>query len=372
MRIIFVFFATLLVCTISCNQKKQSSKKIDDFITEDIVQTSNTETVATKSLKSTVMVIMEDVNHQELAYGSGVIIDDNKIITNRHVIENAYFGKVKKYGSETVYSIKQVLAIDNSNDLAILEVSNLQKDVDIKFDTTRPNIGKKVYAVGNPKGLEGTFSEGIVSGIRIFKDSSELIQISAPISPGSSGGQIIDEKNQIIGIAVGGIIEGQNLNFAIPSKKIIALLQGFQTAFNLEDVKANRKGNAKITATIKEKVIVKNIIWYKDGGFDPDGYIKVNPMVSYSIYNQLDNSISKVRVLFILYDNANTPVDYSYQIIYQHIPSHLATKIFNLPSSSLSNPYSANDDMGSAEVQLDKKRGYKCVVRVLDFTIDKE
>jgi len=372
MKIFLVFLASFLILAPSCKEKKQSAKKIDDFISKDTVQTSNTETVATKSLKSTVMVIMEDNNHQELAYGSGVIIDDNKIVTNRHVIENAYFGKVKKYGSDVTYSIKQVLAIDNSNDLAVLEVSNLHKEVEIKFDTTRPNIGKKVYAVGNPKGLEGTFSEGVVSGIRIFKDSSELIQISAPISPGSSGGQIIDERNQIIGIAVGGIIEGQNLNFAIPSKKIIALLQDSQTAINLTDVKSNKKEKGKITATLKEEVVVKNIVWYKDGGFDPDGFIKVNPMVSYSIYNQLDNSISKVRVLFILYDNENTPVDYSYQIIYQTIPSRLATKISNLSGSSLSNPFTANNEMGSADIQLDKKRGYKCVVRVLDFQIDKE
>ena len=216
MRIPILLLASLLIFN-SCKQKKSPPKKADDLITKDTAQSSNSETVATKSLKSTVMIIMQDANRQELAYGSGVIIDDNKIVTNRHVIENAYFGKVKKYGSDSTFSIKQVLAIDNSNDLVILEVSNLHKEVEIKFDTTKPKIGKKVYAVGNPKGLEGTFSEGIVSGIRIFKDSSELIQISAPISPGSSGGQIIDEKNQIIGIAVGGILDGQNLNFVIPS-----------------------------------------------------------------------------------------------------------------------------------------------------------
>lgn len=371
MKILLVFLASFLILTPSCKDKKQSSKKIDNFISKDTVQTSNTETVATKSLKSTVMVIMEDNNHQELAYGSGVIIDDNKIVTNRHVIENAYFGKVKKYGSDVTYSIKQVLAIDNSNDLAILEVSNLRKEVEISFDTIKPNIGKKVYAVGNPKGLEGTFSEGIVSGIRIFKDSSELIQISAPISPGSSGGQIIDEKNQVIGIAVGGIVDGQNLNFAIPSKYLISLISKSQPPLALSTIKGSKskqKGQ-QIIVQSREEVLVKNLDWLKDGGHDESGFSEVNPLLNFSIYNGLETSISNINLLFILYDRENLPVDYSYITVSKSIPPKLAKKITNIEST---NPLSAENNMQWAPVKLDKKRSYKCVIRILDFSIDEE
>ncbi len=67
-------------------------------------------------------------------------------------------------------------------------------------DTDFPEIGERVYAIGNPKGLEGTFSEGIVSGKRVFEEN-EIIQITAPISPGSSGGPVINTRGEVIGIA---------------------------------------------------------------------------------------------------------------------------------------------------------------------------
>lgn len=369
MRFFWVLFGFQIVLFSACKESTNSIKEIDNSISKDSIQVSPVEATATKSLKSTVMIIMEDNNHQELSYGSGVIIDDNKIATNRHVIENAYYGKVKKYGSDTTYSIKQVLAIDNSNDLAILEVSNLQKELDIQFDTIKPNIGKKVYAVGNPKGLEGTFSEGIVSGIRNFKDSSELIQISAPISPGSSGGQIIDEKNRIIGIAVGGIVDGQNLNFAIPSKYLISLMSQSQNPINLSNVKGSKttkKGQKQISQS-KDEIVIKNLDWLKDGGYDPYGLADVNSLIGFSIYNSLENSISNIKILFILYDRDNTPVDYSYITVYESIPPKLAKKITNISST---NSVYAENYMNSAPIKFNKKRGYKCIVRVLDFSIN--
>lgn len=363
MKIFIVFVSSCFVLA-SCNGKKYSSKKLNDFIAKDTIQTSNTEMVAANSLKATVMIVMEDENHRELAYGSGVIIDNNKIVTNKHVIENASFGKVKKYGSDSTYSIMQILAIDSLNDLAILEISNLHKEVNIKFDTTRPNIGKKVYAVGNPKGLEGTFSEGIVSGIRFLKDSLELIQISAPISPGSSGGQIIDEKNQIIGIAVGGIVEGQNLNFAIPSKYLISLISRPQTPLQLSTIKGSKTkqmGQKEITQSTEE-ILVKNVYWYEHSGQrTSEG---VNPLMEFSIYNGLEKSISDINLLFILYDRDSLPVDYSYFTVSISIPPKLAKNIINTEINGRT--YTVG------KIKLDKKYGYRCEIRILDFSIDKE
>lgn len=363
MRTILFLILPILSLLFSCKEKNVNTK-FDVSNSIDTLKTSKTEIVATKSLKSTVMVIMEDANRQELAYGSGVIIDDNKIVTNKHVIENAYYGKVKKYGSDLTFSIKQVLAIDNLNDLAILEVSNLHKDVEIKFDTTIPNIGKKIYAVGNPKGLEGTFSEGIISGLRLFNDSTELIQISAPISPGSSGGQIIDEENQIIGIAVGGILDGQNLNFAIPAKNVLKLFSLNEEPQSLSSIKANKEKSKKknLIAELKDEVIIKNLLWLKESGYDNSIFPSViNPLEEYSIYNGLNQSITDIKILFILYDRDNTPTDYSLITVFKQILPKLAIKIDN----------SYNYEIKGRQIQLDKKKGYKCVVRVLDFSIVK-
>ena len=84
-------------------------------------------------------------------------------------------------------------------------------------------VGETVYAVGNPRGLEGTFSDGIISSIRL-RDGDKLIQITAPISRGSSGGPVLNQKGEAIGVSVLSVINGQNLNFAIPSNYLKSLL----------------------------------------------------------------------------------------------------------------------------------------------------
>ena len=84
-------------------------------------------------------------------------------------------------------------------------------------------VGETVYAVGNPRGLEGTFSQGIISSIRPV-GSDKLIQITAPLSPGSSGGPVLNRKGEVIGVSVFTIRNGQNLNFAIPSNYVKPLL----------------------------------------------------------------------------------------------------------------------------------------------------
>ena len=84
-------------------------------------------------------------------------------------------------------------------------------------------VGETVYAVGNPRGLEGTFSDGIISSIRLL-DGDKLIQITAPISRGSSGGPVLNQKGEAIGVSVLSVIDGQNLNFAIPSNYLKSLL----------------------------------------------------------------------------------------------------------------------------------------------------
>ena len=81
---------------------------------------------------------------------------------------------------------------------------------------------KSVYVAGNPKGLEGTFSDGIIS--RISKQKKKRLQMTAPISSGSSGGPVLNSKGEVIGVAFMTIEGGQNLNFTIPSKYVKTLL----------------------------------------------------------------------------------------------------------------------------------------------------
>lgn len=150
--------------------------------------------------------------------------------------------------------------MDKTNDLVILKVSGLYGDKLTLGSETIPEIGEKIYAVGNPKGLSGTFSEGILSGVRELT-TNKVLQITAPISPGSSGGPVLNSSGQVVGIAFASFTSGQNLNFAIPVKYLINLKSKIGTVTSLSTVKAQPK-TATATAVnpnIKEGVSVRNI-----------------------------------------------------------------------------------------------------------------
>ena len=116
--------------------------------------------------------------------------------------------------------------MDTQQDLVILKVPDVGASVLPLGNSDTAEVGETVYAVGNPKGfLEGTFFPGSISSVR-GKDSNRRIQITAPISPGSSGGPLLNSKGEVIGIVAGAIEEGQNLNFAILSNYLRGLPSG--------------------------------------------------------------------------------------------------------------------------------------------------
>lgn len=173
--------------------------------------------IAQKTLPSIVILVMNNGDNRPATTGSGFFVADDKIITNYHVVKNAIAGAFKIYGSNEVYSVIGTLGIDTKNDLALLKVKGVKGKPLILNGTSQLSIGDEIFTVSSPKGLEGTFSQGLISGLR--KTSKEdLIQISAAISHGSSGGAILNNQAEVIAVAVGGIDEGQSLNFAVPIK----------------------------------------------------------------------------------------------------------------------------------------------------------
>ena len=184
------------------------------------------EDIAEKALAATVYLEMKDKNGKTLGIGSGFFVKSNLIATNYHVIEGAAKGTAKLVGKYTTYNIEGVTATDKTNDLALLKVIAYGIKPLSLGDSDAVRIGATVYVAGNPKGLEGTFSDGIISSRR-DKDTKERLQMTAPISPGSSGGPVINRKGEVIGISFAGhqALDAQNLNFAIPSKYLKALLE---------------------------------------------------------------------------------------------------------------------------------------------------
>ena len=184
------------------------------------------EDIAEKALAATVYLEMKDTNGKTLGIGSGFFVKPNLIATNYHVIEGAAKGTAKLVGKETRYNIEGVTATDKINDLALLKVTAFGTKPLALGDSGTVRIGETVYVAGNPKGLEGTFSDGIISSRR-DKLTKERLQMTAPISPGSSGGPVLNKKGEVIGVSVAGhrALDAQNLNFAIPSNPLKKLLE---------------------------------------------------------------------------------------------------------------------------------------------------
>lgn len=195
--------------------------------------------------KSIVSIIAFDENQKEISRGSGVFWGLG-VLTNFHVVENS--NSVKIFDNNSYYTVSRIEKHENL-DLAYLTCQN-GLDVINKDPTISNNYqqGQKVYAIGNPLGLERSISEGIVSGIR-FDDGRKLIQTTAPISPGSSGGGLFNDNGELIGITTATLVNGQNLNFAIPLNDVSIIK--FKNIENLVNKSQNNENSTKSLENIK-------------------------------------------------------------------------------------------------------------------------
>src|SRR5256714_1207589 len=170
-----------------------------------------------------------DARGEKLSRGSGFFIDKDRVVTNRHVIEGAYRAEVH-LNSGNSFPVKSVVALDAEADIALLKVDAPPNQVrSLSLDRTSPQEGESVVVIGNPFGLEGSVTNGIVSAVRDIPGFGRIIQITAPISPGSSGSPVVNMHGQVIGVATLQITGGQSVNFAIPSERIAQLDRTAQT-----------------------------------------------------------------------------------------------------------------------------------------------
>lgn len=160
--------------------------------------------------------------------GSGFVVKKNGwVATNLHVISGARELKVVMHdGSEA--SVAEVLAVDSDHDLALLRIDKSDLPELAVGDSEHVQVGDPVIAIGHPLGLEDTVSNGLISAVRAVDPTLVLLQISAPIAPGSSGGPLIDNGGKVIGIATAVSREGQNLNFGLPTRYLTELMKHTQ------------------------------------------------------------------------------------------------------------------------------------------------
>src|SRR5215217_2133224 len=198
---------------------------------------------------SAVAIETFDSKGEKLSRGSGFFVEADRIVTNRHVLEGAYRAEVHS-PSGAVFPVKGILAVDAEGDIALLKIDAPAPPIRaLPLEKTSPQEGESVVVIGNPLGLEGSVTNGIVSAVRDIPTFGRIIQITAPISSGSSGSPVVNMQGQVIGIATLQITGGQSVNFAIPSERISQLqVTQTQTMSSLADLVASTGRNKRAKA----------------------------------------------------------------------------------------------------------------------------
>ena len=195
---------------------------------------------------SAVAIETFDSRGEKLSRGSGFFIENDRIVTNRHVLEGAFRAEVHA-SNGTVFTVKGVLAVDAEGDLALLKIDPPAQPIRaLPLDKTSPQEGESIVVIGNPLGLEGSVTNGIVSAVRDIPTFGRIIQITAAISAGSSGSPVVNMQGQVIGVATLQITGGQSVNFAIPSERISQLQVA--SVMSLADLVASTGRNKRAKA----------------------------------------------------------------------------------------------------------------------------
>lgn len=192
----------------------------------DIGHAQNVQNIIPKVKNAVFTVYAKDENGVVTGSGSGFFISSNGVgITNFHVLEGASGGEIKDINGR-LYKIKSIVDYNPQYDLIKFKVENSTPTKFLTLSQEQPVQGEQVISYSTPLGVfENTVSTGIVSSIRKMVGYESVIQITAPISHGSSGSPILNRYGQVIGVATFGYEEGQSLNFAVNVSQIKKLVR---------------------------------------------------------------------------------------------------------------------------------------------------
>lgn len=166
-----------------------------------------------EKLSSAVFKIHTSTGYQGFQ-GSGFFISNNGVaVSNYHVFQGTAVGYENIILSDgSTYKVTEVFHKSEENDFIIFKVGVNRKVNYVRLASATPKVGEKIYTIGSPRGLDNTFSSGEISQVR---ENGKILQISAPIDHGSSGGVLLNTKGEAVGITSGGIDDsGANLNYA--------------------------------------------------------------------------------------------------------------------------------------------------------------
>lgn len=177
----------------------------------------------TRLKKAVVIVTTYDGQGKPLLQGSGFFIESDLVATNFHVIKNASQIRIETF-NRTIAAVTSVFVKDEKSDLALLRLdSPSPQSTVLPLKTTAPAEGDLVTVISNPPGAHWRVTRGTTGLLWEFQGLGERLQITAAISPGSSGGPVLDARGEVVGIATMYFNSIENLSFAVPVERLHAL-----------------------------------------------------------------------------------------------------------------------------------------------------
>lgn len=337
---IILLFLGMVVAGCITGTNKADNENSKDARTDSIE--NNAESIY-EFAKDKVVLIMALKDGIPFSQGTGFFISEDSLVTNYHVIQGATSVNIKFANKEDIIKRVKIAKASPTHDLAILVTKT--ESTYLPIDSTKTEkIGSKIYTIGNPRGLEGTISEGILSGRR-FNDNIEYLQITAPISPGNSGGPIINTKGEVIGVSTFTFKGSQNLNFGVPIGYI-------SYCVDYEDVPES------------EKTVVRKS---EKGALQVTDFQKIGSEFSehLSLKNNTDDVITSCEIV-ILYKRNGEVIDYQTLYFTEDIEPGLA-KRFTFRS------FDNDQDWEYLKERNILHGGYKhfdIEVRILSYTIE--
>src|SRR5215831_6116017 len=200
------------------------------------------EVLYARAKASVVTVLTFDTNRAPLGQGSGFIVARNRVVTNYHVVAGSTSASIV-FEDGSIGVVTAVIAASTPKDLVIVEVETGARPQLPLGNELQLKVGETIYAIGSPKGLSTSLSNGLVSAFR-QEEGQFLIQITAPVAPGSSGGPVLNNMGQVVGVATSRLKEG-SFGFAMGAGDLQHLLKAPLTMkLQLADLGADEPPNA--------------------------------------------------------------------------------------------------------------------------------
>jgi S1-C subfamily serine protease len=235
---------------------------------------------------SIVSIVMSDKDGKPIAQGSGFLVSkDGVIVTNYHVISEGS-SAIVKLPDGAFYVVDGVLASDKVRDVAVIKAHGGNFRALNLGNSDQVQVGEEVVAIGNPLSLESTVSNGIVSGIRVVKEEGgKFLQVTAPISHGSSGGPLFNMVGEVVGITTLLIKDGENLNFAIPindAKRLLLAKSSKIHALPNETESVRKQAHEEnVPSSVSEEASLKDTLqWMQDSLMAGKGEVHADGQMS--------------------------------------------------------------------------------------------